>query len=370
MKCRSCKRSIEDDSIFCRFCGKAQAKKKDDITVPKPHRRSSDGLWTAQMMINGNRFYVDPQPSEAKYYAAARALKAHILENEKHPLRITLGAAIDEYISSNSEIFSASTIRGYEAHRRARFPAYMDKQICDIDWQKMLNDEAVRKAPKTVRNGWGLVTAALRSRGYVFPRINLPKVADPDEPWFDYKQIPVFLDAIAGQPCEFQALCALHSLRASEISALQPGSITENGIKVRGAVVMDSNNKLVRKSTNKTYRSARTVPIMIPRILEILPEGKEWTPVHPNTLASQIKAVCRAAGLPELACQGLRRTFCSLAYYLDWDEMTTMQIGGWTNIQTVHKHYAKLSEGKKNVSVKKMERFYRKLNYSRIPRTE
>lgn len=103
---------------------------------------------------------------------------------------------------------------------------------------------------------------------------------------------------------------------------------------------------------------------MIPRLLEVLPEGEEWTPVHPNTLASQIKQVCADASLPELACQGLRRTFCSLAYYLGWDEMTTMKVGGWSNIQTIHTHYAKLAEGKKDASVKKMERFYKKLNYS------
>ncbi len=203
MKCRSCKRIIEDDSLFCRYCGKEQVKKKDNITVPKPHQRPSDGLWTSQMMIKGDRFYVDPQPTEAKYYAAARALKARVLENIKHPLRITLGDAIDGYITKNDATLSPSTVRGYEAHRKARFPGYMDKFISDIDWQEMINAETKRRTPKTVRNGWDLVTASLGSLGYVFPHVNLPKVAVPEEPWFDYKQVPVFLDALRGKPCEF-----------------------------------------------------------------------------------------------------------------------------------------------------------------------
>lgn len=59
---------------------------------------------------------------------------------------------------------------------------------------------------------------------------------------------------------------------------MQPGSISGAGIKVRGAVVMNKNNELVPKDTNKTYKSTRGIPIMIPRILEVLPEGEEWTP--------------------------------------------------------------------------------------------
>lgn len=361
MKCRYCKRDIQDNSIFCNWCGKEQKKDKTEISVPKP-RRLADGRYTAQIMVDGVRVSVPPQETEAKYRAAAIALKTGMVEAKK-PCNMTLGQAIDKYIESNSEVLSPATIRGYKAHRKARFPVYMDKAISAIDWQTMINAETVIKSPKTVRNGWGLVTASLGAIGYNVPDVNLPTVPELDEPWLDNQQIPIFLDAVRGKSCEFQALCALHSLRESEINALQTGSITADGIKVRGAVVMDENNNLVKKDTNKTYKSARTVPIIIPRLLDVLPDGDTWEPVHPNTLASRIKAVCRDAGLPELACQGLRRSFCSLAYYLDWDEMTTMRIGGWTNTQTIHKHYAKLAQGKKDKNIKKMERYYNKNCY-------
>lgn len=358
MKCKNCKRSIAENSIFCNWCGAKQVKDKTEISVPKPHRLAS-GEYTAQIMVNGVRVSVPPQPTEAKYRAATIALKAQMVDMKK-PAHMTLGQAIDDYISKNTAVLSASTIRGYKAHRKARFPAYMDKLLDTIDWQTMLNDEAKVKAPKTVHNGWGLVTAALGAIEYRLPPVNLPAVPEYDGPWLDYEQIPKFLDALRGTKCEFQALCALHSLRESEINALQKGSITADGIKIRGAVVMDENNKLVKKDTNKTYKSARTIPIIIPRLLEVLPAGDCWEPTHPNTLASQIKAVCRSANLPVLSCQGLRRSFCSLAYFLDWDEMTTMRIGGWTNTQTIHKHYAKLAQGKKDANIKKMEEYYSK----------
>ena len=364
MKCRACKRDIPDNSIFCCWCGKEQKKDKTKVSVPKPTRLKS-GDYSGQIMVDGERVRVT-ESTEAKYYASATAVKAGLSDAKKNPGKRTLGSAIDLYIKNNSDVLSPSTLRGYKAHRKTRFPKYIGKKISEIDWQAMINEEAKNKAPKTVRNGWGLVTASLGAIGYPVPDVNLPTVPDPDEPWFDYSQISAFLEALRGEPCEFQALCALHSLRASEIAGLQPDRITKDSIKVYGSVVMDENNNLVAKDTNKTKKSTRTIPIMIPRILEVIPDGDVWKPTHPNTLSSQIRKVCRKAGLPEIACQGLRRTFCSLAYYLGWDEMTTMRIGGWSNIQTVHKHYAKLAEGKKNANIKKMEKFYKKLNYSRI----
>lgn len=357
MKCRYCKREIQDNSIFCNWCGKEQKKDKTEISVPKP-RRLADGRYTAQIMVDGVRVSVPPQETEAKYRAAAIALKTGMVEAKK-PCNMTLGQAIDKYIEDNSAVLSPATLRGYKKSRKYRFEKYMDEKLDAIEWQKMLNEEAKIKSPKTVSNGWGVVTASLGSIKYKLPDdINLPKIPETDEPWLDNEQIPIFLKAIKGEPCEFQALCALHSLRASEILALKPGSVTKDGIVVRGAVVLDDKNNLVSKDTNKTAKSSRTIPIIIPRILEVVPNGDEWKTIHPNTTATRIKRICKNAGLPVVGCQGLRRSFCSLAYYLDWDEMTTMRIGGWTNTQTIHKHYAKLAQNKRDANVKKMEEFY------------
>lgn len=57
MVCKNCKRAIDDDSIFCKWCGERQIrerKKKGEVKVPKP-RQLADGRWFAQVMIDGER---------------------------------------------------------------------------------------------------------------------------------------------------------------------------------------------------------------------------------------------------------------------------------------------------------------------------
>ena len=55
MKCKSCSRSIDNDSIYCKWCGAKQLrerKKKDVIKVPKP-RQLKSGSWNIQLREEG-----------------------------------------------------------------------------------------------------------------------------------------------------------------------------------------------------------------------------------------------------------------------------------------------------------------------------
>ena len=57
MVCKNCKRAIDDDSIFCKWCGERQIrerKKKGEVKVPKP-RQLASGKWFAQVMVDGTR---------------------------------------------------------------------------------------------------------------------------------------------------------------------------------------------------------------------------------------------------------------------------------------------------------------------------
>ena len=52
MVCKNCKREIDDDSIFCKWCGEKQIRerrKKAEVRVPKP-RQLADGRWFSQVM--------------------------------------------------------------------------------------------------------------------------------------------------------------------------------------------------------------------------------------------------------------------------------------------------------------------------------
>lgn len=365
MLCKYCGKTIEDDSVFCRICGaklvREKRKKVKEIRVPKP-RQLASGEWGAQVMVNGRREFVKGW-TEQEYTDKARALKAGVIEAKERHEPLTVGAAIDRYLSDNSRVLSPSTIKGYKSVRKHRFQALMGKDVHDpaVNWQAAVNEEAGDVSEKTLSNAWHLVTVSLGAAGADVPKVRLPKIPKADRPWLDYEQIKTFLSVIRGEDCEMAALLALHSLRRSELLALTADSVDlkKGTIAVRGAAVYNEDGELVQKKTNKTRTSTRTVPIMIPRLKELVKgaSGRLVT-TAPNTAYVQINRICEENGLPKVGVHGLRHSFASLAYHLGWSEATTMQVGGWNDSQTVHAIYTHLAAQDRNRDVRKMQEYY------------
>ena len=81
MKCKSCGREIEDNSMFCNWCGEKQLKerkKKDALKVPSP-RKLASGNW---------RIYLDAEkqsitePTKELCIAKAKAIRAGFIEKK------------------------------------------------------------------------------------------------------------------------------------------------------------------------------------------------------------------------------------------------------------------------------------------------
>jgi len=358
MKCKKCKRTIEDNSIYCNWCGYRQIADGNDVRIPAPRHRGNK--WFSQVVVGDDRVYISAD-SEDEYYAKARAAKTRQIEIKKSPAKITLGEAIDRYIKDNDAVLSPSTINCYKSYRKTRFATYMDKQTDYINYQSMVNAEAKIVSAKTVHNAWRLVTASLNNLSLSVPEINLPQKHKSTRPWLDYEQITQFTDAIYGKPWELGALLALQGLRRSEILHLSADDVDlDNGIiHVRGASVIGEGNKLTDKVTNKTKASTRDVHIVMPRLTELL-RGKEGRLIttNPTTLYGLINNVCEKQGLPKVGVHGLRHSFASLAYHLNWSEATTMREGGWSNSQTVHGIYTHLANADANADIGRMSEFY------------
>lgn len=359
MKCKYCRREIPEESVFCLFCGERVARKKRDskqVKYPK-YRTLADGSLLGQLMVDGKRETIKAA-SEKEYRARIDALRTGVMELKAHPEKRQLKQVLREYIDKNDQVLSPSTIRGYETIYDNRFKAYMDKPVGSIDFQQMLNEEAKTKSPKTIKNSWGLISAAFRDAKIPVPDVNLPAVPASDEDFLDHEQIQTFLEAIKGDKCEAAALLMLHSLRLSELLAVNADDIKNNQIHVKGAIVHDKNHKLVEKKTNKNRTSTRTVPVMIPRLLELIPEDGKVVTWHPTAIRDHVENACEKAGLPKCSPHDLRRSFASLCYHLGWSERAIMAIGGWNNLDTVHKVYVKLSQKDLSDDIRNMQNYY------------
>lgn len=358
MNCKYCKATdLPEHARFCPWCGKRQQKDATEISVPAPKKLPS-GTFYGRLTVQGERVSVSAA-TEAEYYAKARAVKAGLVKAKKAAPKITLGAAIDKYLKDKSNILSPSTVKAYKSYRKYRFKNYLDSDINGINWQRMVNEEAKLVKPKTLSNAWRLVTASVCACGGSTGAVALPKAARVERPWLDYEQIQTFLSQIFTLDCELAALLALHGLRRSELLAVTAEDITGGMITVHGAMVFNAAGELIRKDTNKNKTSQRTVHIVIPRLQELV-SGKEGRLVttHPNTLRSQINAVCKKAGLPEVGIHGLRHSYISLCFHLGWNPQTVMIEGGYSGLQTVNEVYRHLASKDANADIERMKSFY------------
>lgn len=343
------------------------------MKVPEP-RKLSSGMWFIQLRLAGESVPVmGLTAKECK--DAATLIKAEHLNGKRRQkvssASLTLSEGIDNYIAARSNTLSPSTIRGYR-YIQKRFDSVMDKPMKSVkNWQTVVNTEAKKYNAKTLKNSWMFIAAVLRENGIDPGRVTLPQIVDKDLPWLDAGQVKVFVSAIHGQKGEIPALLALHSLRRSEILGLtwERVDLENEIILVEGASVVDETGALVDKPTNKNRSSRRTVPIMIPELLEALTAAAPKEDGHKkdkvvsagvNTTLYRVDKVCQDNGLPLVGVHGLRRSFASLAYHLGMSEREVMELGGWSDTKTMHKIYIRLAEADKKKAQNKMARFYAK----------
>lgn len=351
------------------------------MKVPKAKKLPS-GSWRIQLRLGGRSVSVTELTEQACIKKATLLKAEHIAG--KAPVRRdtapTLEKLLDSYIKAKKAVLSPSTVRGYEAIKRTRFLAYMDRDPDKINWQRAVGDESRLCGPKTLRNAWALVSAALAFNLKPVPPVTLPQVVQDEHPYLEAEQIPTFLDAMRDNPFELPALLGLHGLRRSEMFALTWADVdlsprhserSEESVSpslgflhVRGAVVHDADGKLVKKKENKNRSSRRTVPIMIPRLRELLdavPAGERKGMIlscHPNSVYKAVNSVCNKAGLPLIGVHGLRHSFASLAHALGVPEAEAMALGGWEDPQTMRKIYTHLDAAARLKSANKISNFF------------
>lgn len=350
MRCKHCKNEIPDELHFtyCGYCGErliAERKKKDAIKIPTPVKRGRK--WYVDLRREGT---VVIENTEAEAVAKAMAIRAGFAATDSRKPTITVGESVDTYIENRRNVISPSTLVGYKSARENRFKSIMDKPVSNIkDWQQVINDEAKRCSPKTLKNAWGLIRPALEAQGVEIPKVTMPQIVRKDPVFLSPEQIKVFVAAVKGTPVEIAALLGLHSLRRSEIAALDWSNVDleKRTIKVSGAIVPGENWTLVEKPTNKNQSSARTIPIMIPELYEALKAVKnkngKVVACYISTVYDWVNDICKTNNLPKLGVHGLRHSFASLAYHVNMSEQAAMQIGGWSDYATMRKIYTHLS---------------------------
>lgn len=341
------------------------------MKVPEP-RKLQSGTWFIQLRLGGVSVPVSAT-TKKECIRQAQLIKAEH-QSGKNKVRskssVTVRDMMQNYIDSLPDDTSPATIRGYDIILRNRFQTAADKSPDNVDWQAVIEAESKKYSYKTLKNSWGFLCSCFRYACYPIPSITFPKQKkkSAERPFLQPDEILKVLPLLKGRKYEIPALLALHSLRRSEIMALQYEDIDFKSctISVHGATVQDKNNQLVKKDTTKTLSSTRTVPIMIPQLKDaVIRSGKTSGPIWSGTpcgLYRTMEDVCNQLDIPNVGSHGLRHSFASLAYHLGMSELEAMEIGGWSDYQTMRKIYTHLSSIDRKKAENKMAEFYKNAN--------
>lgn len=318
------------------------------MATPTP-RKTKSGKWNIQIQLGGNRVSIT-KPTKTECIEHAKLLRKRYEIGAYTPEKkggITWAEAIRAYMDANANVLSPSTLRTYDIFVRNHMKNVMKTGINEaINWQMVINAEAKKYAPKTVKNDWGMITAVMNHNGLTVPRVNLPQIVKKEKLFLDVDQIKTLLSAVRGTPLEMPVLLGLHGLRRSEMLAVHRMDIDTKKaeIRVSGAVVKGIDG-FVEKETNKNETSARTVPVMIPRLLEIAKKARDpLIEYAPESIGRAINLVCLRNGLPEIGVHGLRHSFITLCWSAGVSPVSAQRFGGYSNLQTMLDIYTHLSE--------------------------
>ena len=322
------------------------------MKTPAPVKTASG--WRIQLRLGGQSVVVKAEDKRA-CIRKAEQIKANwqIDRTIQTHARDRVGEIMEGYIEAKERTLSPLTVRGYQIIAENRWQSVAMRRLCDIsaqEWQRIASKEARTCSPKTLKNAWGFLRSAARFYGHELPAVTLPMLEPNQRDYLTPQQIPVFVQAVTPTRFAVPLLLALSSMRISEIDALRWEDIPEDPamIATSGAVVLNKDNKYIRKATGKNATSSRVVPVMIPQLREVLERDRKPSggliPCSQNTLRINCKKICEKAGLPPVSPHGLRHSFASLCYHLRVPERIVMEIGGWANERTVHEIYTHIAQ--------------------------
>lgn len=317
-------------------------------------KKLPSGSWCVQIyvgMVQGKRKYkrfTAPTKKEAEYKATQYNLER---KNDTDPLAITVGQAITRYIDTREKGMSPSTVASYRKIRKNNMVSIMDiplKELTNEHIQIAVYEESATHRPKTVRNQYALLTAALAAYHPDFtPRAKLPQRNKVEMTIPTQKQLNALISLIRGTEIELPVmLAAFVGLRRSEICALTAAdyNAAEKTLNINKAMVKNELNIWVIKPP-KTVSGNRRIPVPDP-VADCLKRNPLPVNLNPDQMAKRYMRVRSKAGI---TCRfhDLRHYYASLLLALNIPDKYSMELMGHATPNMLKNVYQHTMEDKK-----------------------
>lgn len=319
-------------------------------------KKLPSGNWRVQLFVgydaNGKRkyeSYTAPTAAEANILANTRKYELERgIKKDRTPEDMTVGEAIDKYISDRDGILKPKTIREYKGYRRNYAQNIMNvrlKNLSESIIQREINRESKRLSPKSIHNIYALLKASIKS---AVPDMNfnikLPQKIKNEFKIPTNEQLLKLFEAVEGKRLEIPVIIAATcGLRRGEIAVLdlsEDVDYNNNTINVNKAMSNNDKSEWV-VDTTKTYDSTRIVdaPAWVIEKLKVARDSgyKNMNPAH---ITSAFSRTCEKLGL-DIRFHDLRHYYASLMLSLGVPDKYAMARMGHSTpnmLKTVYQH--------------------------------
>lgn len=273
-----------------------------------------------------------------------------------------LSTMIESYIEEKKAVLSPNTLRSYKTMLSVRLCPYSISKVklsrlTTPIVQRWISELSVKYDPKTVRNTYGLFTAAVNYYGDKDFKVKLPQLIAKDNYTPSEDDVKVLLSLVKHPELKKGILLGAYAgLRMEEVCALTADDITGNILTINKAVVMDpEKGEVVRQTKNNS--SVRSV-VIADWIVDEMPKSGKLVNVSMAALSSAFRRLMRKSGLPHFSFHDLRHHSASQMVALGIDLQTVRERHGWSSIRTAEKHYINSIKCVKDAQTEKLMEYY------------
>lgn len=300
------------------------------------------GSYRIRKMYKGETYSVvfDYKPTQKE---ALQAISEELDRIKTKYDRLTFLGAAEEYVEMKRNVLSPRSIKDYtEMPKRLPdwFQALPLADITQVDINRVINELAIKRAPKTVRNYHGLISTILgtfRPDMKIYTKLPQKVKKEPYIP--SPQEVKAVLEKIKGTKYEAAIWLGCYGMRLSEICALKAEDVEGDVVHINKAMVQDENKKWVIK-VNKTTDSTRDI-VIHQELADMIQEQGFVYKGHPNGISKHLARVEAELGIPKFSLHKLRHYFASEMSALGVPDADILKMGGWKSdhvMKTVYRH--------------------------------
>ncbi len=291
-------------------------------------------------MENGKRKYKS-FTADTKKEAERKAVN---YQSELEDKQDTVNSMIECYIKSKEKVLSQTTLKAYISIKNnlmEEISLLKVKSLNSSNVQAWIGSISIGHSPKTVKNAYGLLSAALESYA---PEIRLSVKLPQQEKRKTYvptdDEIKALMDYLKEYDYDMYVACSLAAfgtMRRSEICALTADDVKGNIISVNKALVLSTDGEWITKTT-KNISSTREIE-MPDFVINLLPKEGKLVKINPSRVSDRFIKYLKHLDMRRFRFHDLRHYSASIMHAIGVPDVYIMERGGWGSDHTLKNIY-------------------------------